>query len=162
MKEGLGINEWLELIKEDKNLNGAYISISQYIYLIEKETQELKLELSGYRHAILNNKEMLGLKEQNDKLKKQIEEINKMIEKCGFVNIEQVILNYCGLLSQQKEFISYLENEIKSINPEHDIEEVYRVHGYEVMLNYTLLIKVLQKCRSIMGVSDENKANIWI
>jgi hypothetical protein len=64
------------------------------------------------------------------------------------------------LLSQQKEFISYLENEIKSINPEHDIEEVYRVHGYEVMLNYTLLIKVLQKCRSIMGVSDENKANI--
>ena len=160
MKEGLGINEWLELIKEDKNLNGAYISISQYIYLIEKETQELKLELSGYRHAILNNKEMLGLKEQNDKLKKQIEEINKMIEKCGFVNIEQVILNYCGLLSQQKEFISYLENEIKSINPEHDIEEVYRVHGYEVMLNYTLLIKVLQKCRSIMGVSDENKANI--
>lgn len=116
---------------------------------------KLKLELSGYRHAILNNKEMLGLKEQNDKLKKQLEEINKMIEKCGFVNIEQVMLNYCGLLSQQKEFISYLENEIKSINPEHDIEEVYRVHGYEVMLNYTLLIKILQKCKSIMGVSDD-------
>lgn len=133
MKEGLGINEWLELIKEDKNLNGAYISISQYIYLIEKENQDLK---------------------------KQVEEINKMIEKCGFVNIEQVMLNYCGLLSQQKEFISYLENEIKSINPEYDIEEVYRVYGYEVMLNYTTLVEILQKCRSIMGVSDENKADI--
>ena len=34
------------------------------------ENQELKLELSGYRQAILNNKEMLGLKEQNEKLKK--------------------------------------------------------------------------------------------
>lgn len=90
-------------------------------------------------------------KKENQDLKKQVEEINKMIEKCGFVNIEQVMLNYCGLLSQQKEFISYLENEIKSINPEHDIEEVYRVHGYEVMLNYTLLIKILQKYKEIIG-----------
>ena len=39
------------------------------------ENQELKLELSGYRQAILNNKEMLGLKEQNEKLKKQVEEL---------------------------------------------------------------------------------------
>ena len=38
-----------------------------------KENQELKLELSGYRQAILDNKEMLGLKEQNDKLKKKYE-----------------------------------------------------------------------------------------
>lgn len=100
------------------------------------------------------------LLEENQELKKQVEEINKMIEKCGFVNIEQVMLNYCGLLSQQKEFISYLENEIKSINPEHDIEEVYRVHGYEVMLNYTTLVEILQKCRSIMGVSDENRTTL--
>lgn len=39
-REELGINDWLELIKEDKNLNGAYICISQYIYLVEKENQE--------------------------------------------------------------------------------------------------------------------------
>lgn len=41
---------------------------------VKDENQELKLELSGYRQAILNNKEMLGLKEQNEKLKKQLEE----------------------------------------------------------------------------------------
>lgn len=41
-KDELGINEWLELIKEDKNLNGAYISISQYIYLIETELKKQK------------------------------------------------------------------------------------------------------------------------
>lgn len=40
---------------------------------VKDENQELKLELSGYRQAILNNKEMLGLKEQNDKLKKKYE-----------------------------------------------------------------------------------------
>lgn len=77
LKIKLGVNEWLKLIEEDKNLNGAYISICQYIYLTEKENHELKLELSGYRHAILNNKEMLGLKEQNDKLKKQLEELER-------------------------------------------------------------------------------------
>ena len=45
-KEELGINEWLELIKEDKNLNGAYISISQYIYLLEQEDEKLKQRLN--------------------------------------------------------------------------------------------------------------------
>lgn len=50
---------------------------------------------------------------ENQKLKKQLEEINKMIEKCGFVNIEQVMLSYCGLIAQQKEFVRYLEEEIE-------------------------------------------------
>lgn len=44
-KEKLGINDWLELIKEDKNLNGAYISISQYIWLLEQENKQLKEQL---------------------------------------------------------------------------------------------------------------------
>ncbi len=62
-----------------------------------KENQELELELSGYRQAILNNKEMLGLKEQ----------------------IEKVLNDYCRLdaynRTQQKEFIKYLENESKEV-----------------------------------------------
>lgn len=45
-------------------------TIQGYVEMIEEENQELKLELSGYRQAILNNEEMLGLKEQNEKLKK--------------------------------------------------------------------------------------------
>lgn len=50
---------------------------------------------------------------ENQELKKQLEEINKMIETCGFVNIEQVMLNYCGLLKQQKEFMAFLEDNWK-------------------------------------------------
>lgn len=38
----------------------------------------------GYRCLDLD-----GLLKENKELKKQLEEINKMIEKCGFVNIEQ-------------------------------------------------------------------------
>lgn len=46
---------------------------------------------------------------KNKELKEQLEEINKFIEKCGFVNIEQVMFNYCILSIKQKGFIKYLE-----------------------------------------------------
>lgn len=69
---------------------------------------------------------------ENQELKKQVEEINKMIEKCGFVNIEQVMLNYCGLLTQQKEFIKYLEDNWKQT------QDIW-------------YIKILQKYKSIIG-----------
>ena len=57
--------------------NGKDIQIEVYEQLIEQlqqENQELKLELSGYRQAILEDKDMLGLKEENTELKKQLEE----------------------------------------------------------------------------------------
>lgn len=145
------------------NTETNFMSFENLTKLIEehkKETHPYKryeFDSTSYTLLLISINNLI---KENQDLKKQVEEINKMIEKCGFVNIEQVMLNYCGLLSQQKEFISYLENEIKSINPEYDIEEVYRVYGYEVMLNYTTLVEILQKCRSIMGVSDENKADI--
>ena len=55
--------------------DGKSMQISIYeknIEQLQQENQELKLELSGYRQAILNNKEMLGLKEKNQELKKQL------------------------------------------------------------------------------------------
>lgn len=42
VKEKLGINDWLNLIREDKNLSGAYFSLAQYIYLVEQENKWLK------------------------------------------------------------------------------------------------------------------------
>lgn len=65
-KDTLTATDYVELNKNNELL----ISYNQALL---KENQELKLELSGYRQAILDNKEMLGLKEQNDKLKKQYE-----------------------------------------------------------------------------------------
>lgn len=60
------------------------------------------------------------------------------------------------LKKQQKEFIEWLEDEIKRINPEHDTDEVYRVYGYKVMLNYILLIKILNKYKEIIGGNNDN------
>lgn len=108
--------------------------------------------------------ELIRVKEENQELKKQLEEINKMIEKCGFVNIEQVALNYCGFLVQQKEFIKYLEDKIYSIEPkgtginyncEYDSEEDY-VSAMKECSKLNTLKEILQKYREIIGVSDEN------
>lgn len=118
LKIEVGVNEWLKLIKEDKNLNGAYISICQYIYLTEKENQELK---------------------------KQLEETNGMIEKCGFVNIEQVMLSYCGLIAQQKEFIKWLE----------DYLNLFDYRDIEEQAGYDMLEEILQKYKEIIG--DDEK-----
>ena len=46
----------------------------------KKENQELKLELSGYRQAILDDKEMLGLKEKNQKYKEAIDRAIEYLE----------------------------------------------------------------------------------
>lgn len=79
-----------------------------------------------------------------DELKKQVENINEMIEKCGFVNIEQVMLNYCGLLTQQKEFLKYLENEIHSCEAVSDL----LFNSNKEMKVYK---EILQKYKSIIG-----------
>lgn len=54
LRKELGIDDWLELVKEDKNLNGSYISFAQYMYLLEKENQELKKQLGNYKNRYAN------------------------------------------------------------------------------------------------------------
>lgn len=81
---------------------------------------------------------------ENQQLKKQLEEINKMIEKCGFVNIEQVMLSYCGLIAQQKEFINYLEDEIHSCEAVSDL----LFNSNKEMKVYK---EILQKYKEIIG-----------
>lgn len=70
IKEKLGINNWLELIKEDKNLNGAYISISQCIWLLEQENKRLK-ENAEHNDKVVDkvNWENQLLKKENKQLK---------------------------------------------------------------------------------------------
>ena len=78
---------------------------------------------------------------ENQELKKQLKEINKMIEKCGFVNIEQVMLSYCGLIAQQKEFIKWLE----------DYLNLFDYRDIEEQAGYDMLEEILQKYKEIIG-----------
>ena len=122
------VNNKYVQIEEYKNPNicfntNEYDNFEDYCTLRETfdpfeifyENQELKLELSGYRQAILNNKEMLGLKEENDKLKKQLEELKE--EKQEWINLLDMFK------TQQKEFIKYM-NEIEYLTIRPMIEKV--------------------------------------
>lgn len=134
--------------------------------------------MSIYEASITNPKKQLEfykdlseqLERENKKIKKQLEEINKMIEKCGFVNIEQTMLSYCGLITQQKEFIEWLEDKIQqqetviAENQEKsyfliydDAKEDLKLSSQKAYIRRIILEEILQKYREIIGVSDEKK-----
>ena len=117
----------------------------------KKENQELKLELSGYRQAILKDKEMLGLKEENDKLKKQLEEKNKPQI---FIETQDMEERYAeGLYqdyleeenkkykNQQKEFIEWLESYLKLFDNKDIYEEGYYDCIEEILSKYEEIIE---------------------
>lgn len=56
--------------KQDRDI----VALSNGNNKLKNELEELKLELSGYRQAILQDKEMLGLKERIDKANEYINE----------------------------------------------------------------------------------------
>ena len=59
--------------------NFPHAKITHAIRELQQENQELKLELSGYRQAILEDKDMLGLKEKNQELKEELVSANESI-----------------------------------------------------------------------------------
>lgn len=105
MFEDLKINEWLELIKEDKNLKGAYICISQYIYLIQKENQELKKQLENYKKLGFKH-----LQDKNNKLETQQKEFINYLENMldnendifSVVRVKDVLSKYKKIIGDDK------------------------------------------------------------
>lgn len=108
-----------------------------------KENQELKKK---YENAVADYETTMFEKEQ---LKKQLEEYKKL----GFKHLQDKNNN---LETQQKEFIKYLEDLIKQN------ETVVEVSKYGLPKNCSKLLidfykEILQKYKSITGVSDEKK-----
>ena len=133
----------IQAILASSNINTRDCAkINDLIIELSKENQELKQK---YENAVADYETTMV---ERNELKKQLEEINKMIEKCGFVNIEQVMLNYCGLLSQQKEFIKYMNDIIKDLEMEDVADE--ELKGYLIQRIDTFK-EILQKYKSIIG-----------
>ena len=94
---------------------------------------------------------------ENQELKKQLEEINNFISKAGFVNILQLMPDYCAKVQQQKEFIEYLENEINKINEQ--IKNYYIWHEVGTDINFLILkkqfnIEISSKYKEIIEVDN--------
>ena len=130
--------------------NGKDIQIEVYEQLIEQlqqENQELKLELSGYRQAILEDKAMLGLKEENTELKKQLEEKENIA-----CNWKDSCLENAGkiekLETQQKEFIEYMNKTIEELECD-DVDDE-EMKGYLIQRIDTFK-EILSKYKEIIG-----------
>ena len=121
----------------------------QFVKLLmtkEKENQELKLELSGYRQAILEDKDMLGLKEESEELKKQLTTYKILHRDCKVDNLKN-ISKIEEMENQQKEFIEYMTKTIEELECDDvDDEEmkgylIQRIDTFkEILLKYKEII----------------------
>lgn len=118
-------------------------------YLIPKDVfNELFNEMSNWR-------------EEAKELKKQVEEYKEQVNKGLYNTCLPYTTGYNKAIkdkeNQQKEFINYLEDEIKRINPkELDIGELNLRLNDIKFTQYLIYKEILQKYRSIIGVSNEN------
>ena len=108
-----------------------YATVNEIVSPILEENQELKSQLAGTTHCFDE--------EEHEKLKKQLEELKE--EKQEWINLLAMFKN------QQKEFIKWLEDYLKLF----DKKDVYEEGSCDT------IEEILQKYKSIIGVSDEKK-----
>ena len=127
LRKKLGIDDWLELVKEDRNCNGAYISFGQYMYLLEKDNQELKKQLEEMDSKLFFTKNELEMRQKSidNKLRQQKEFIEWLERKLFLLRdvASELALGMCST--------DYQDAKI----------EVYK--------------EVLSKYKEIIGVKDE-------
>ena len=136
------IDDWLRLFS---NNNQSFMSkdgkkitlfkVFQELKELQQENQSLKKENKILReNAEHNDKVVDKANWENLKLKKQLEEYKRL----GFEHL----INKCNKLeNQQKEFIDYLEYQVKF---QEKINDIHLATGFE---------EILSKYREIIGVS---------
>lgn len=107
LRKKLGIDDWLELVKEDRNCNGAYISFGQYMYLLEKENQELKEQLedmtlcrdiaSGHRKEVQDRETILLNQQKETVAELDITEVHILM------TLEEVLSKYKEIIGDEEE-----------------------------------------------------------
>lgn len=153
--------------------------------LLEKENQELKSQLKGTTHCF-DEEEHKRLSEQLELLTSKLDEydlivdernqLKKQLENSIKVNIaDHKYASECEdkvvtLEAHQKEFIKWLEDEIKqqetviAENQEksyfliyEDEKEDLKLYSQKAYIRRIILEEILQKYKEIIGVSDESR-----
>lgn len=104
------IDDRKSLMGSDEETNFIYKKDIQAIKQIMNGYKEYNLELSGYRQAILDDKEMLGLKDENQQLKIQISAREEEYEKLedNWNELEQFCIDE-QVPEEYDEYNSYIE-----------------------------------------------------
>lgn len=129
--------------------------------LVKNELNQIELQ---YNANALKQQKFNELLKENEELKKQLEDMT-LCRDIASGHREEVQDRETILLNQQKEFISYLEDKIYSIEPkgtgiiyncEYDSEEDY-VMAMQEQSRLNALKEILKKYKSIIGdVKNEN------
>lgn len=128
--------------------------------LVKNELNQIELQYNALKQQKINE-----LLKENQDLKKQLEEYIKQNMKLKdelfdkrkeyqdtYKDVRIEIKEY---KTQQKEFINYLEDEIKTL--EKDILEIVDdMDIYMKQVKSLIIEEILQKYEEIIGVSDEN------
>ena len=148
-----------ELVDYCKEASQTISELDYKNRILEKENQELKKKYENTVEKLSEQLELLTSKldeydlivDERNQLKKQLEERSK--DYCNASNIKH---NYAKKLviiqTQQNEFIKYLEDEIKQINPKilDDGELNLRLDDIKYT-QYLTYKEILQKYKSIIG-----------
>lgn len=116
---------------------------------LRKENEELKSQLRGTTHCFDE--------EEHNKLKEEIRQLKKQLEPDYYVKgLEGTLKEYQQemnkVATQQKEFINYLEKEIKRINPNDLYIGELNLRLDDIKFTQYLIYKeVLQKYKEIIG-----------
>lgn len=154
-------DEMVNWRKESKELNQKYLNAVADYETTMSELQELKKQLEEVEFIVgLRQKRNLIHKfdkEYDDEDKKK----NPNRDYAGIMpDAEEVYRRYYSMKNQQKEFISYLENEIYSIEPkgtginyncEYDSEEDY-LNAMEEQSKLNTFKEILSKYKKIIEV----------
>lgn len=142
------------------------MGLTNFILTCEKDNEELRKDINYYKNMTSR------LKKEKQELKKQLEKINKFKFSCKkdetqiptTIYNKKTIEDISKIKSQQKEFIKWLEDEIKLY--ENDILNFSKDYNvYFSLINDLRVSKakigdILKKYKEIIGVSDENRTKI--
>lgn len=127
---------------------GTYIEIPKNRITFKSKEAEIIFDLT------LENDE---LRLKNQELKKQLKDKTEDYKRMKD-NFDSKVDVLTKIEIQQKEFINYLEDEIKTL--EKDIlETVDDMDIYMKQVKSLIIEEILQKYEEIIGVSDENSKN---
>ena len=121
--------------------------------LINNEIEQINLRVQAFKEQKYNE-----LLKENQELKKQLEELDKKL----FFTKNELDMRQKSIdnkLNQQKEFIEYLENEIKNQKSEIFSNSLTSedINLYIMRIKLLKCEEILSKYKEIIGGKDDNK-----
>ena len=140
-----------------EDYNKYYIQGSDHYLIPKDEFKELFDEMENWRE------EAKELKKQVEEYQQELEKADSITQSCIFNGKEESKISFRKCLNildkketQQKEFIEYLENEIKTTKIKYGNKLTEK--GYiDIAITVRAYQYILQKYKSTIGVSDEKE-----